>query len=94
MLKSCSSADLVFFCCNGELLLGAAGGDGMDVGDGAVIQPMFGLSRDLRESFTILAQLGRVMALSGDLDPTLIEVGLGYRLPRRYSKDRNTSYVA
>lgn len=67
--------------CNGELLLGAAGGCGMDVGDGAVIQPMFGLSRDLGERFAILAQIGRVMTLSGDLDTMVIGVGLGNRLP-------------
>ncbi|BCR05007.1 hypothetical protein DESUT3_20760 [Desulfuromonas versatilis] len=64
---------------HGEILAGAAGGGGIDVGDGAIVQPMLGLSRDLGDNLGLVAQVGRVMALSGDLDATILDVGLLYR---------------
>lgn len=62
-----------------EALGGAAGGGGIDVGGGAVVQPAIGLLYDMSRSTGIEAYVGRINAVGGNLDSTTIGVGVVYR---------------
>jgi hypothetical protein len=63
---------------NAEFSAGAAGGGGVDVGGGAIIQPLLGLTWQLNEQFAARLEAGRVKALEGKLDSTLLGFGLTY----------------
>lgn len=67
---------------NAEFAAGAAGGGGVDVGGGAVIQPLLGLSWQFSDRFTARFEAGRVKALDGKLDSNLVGLGLTYELSR------------
>jgi hypothetical protein len=62
-----------------EALVGAGGGGGIDVGGGAVIQPMAGIVYDIGDRLSVEASCGKVKALHGELDTTVYDVGLVYR---------------
>jgi hypothetical protein len=61
---------------NVEFAAGAAGGGGVDVGGGAIIQPQLGLAWRLNDQFTASLEAGRVKALDGELDSNVAGVGL------------------
>ena len=61
---------------NVELAAGAAGGGGVDIVGGAVIQPQLGLTWKLNDQFSARLEAGRVKALDGKLDSNVVGVGL------------------
>ena len=61
---------------NVELAAGAAGGGGVDVGGGAIVQPQLGLTWHLNDQFAACLEAGRVKALDGTLDSNVVGVGL------------------
>jgi hypothetical protein len=67
---------------NAELAAGAAGGGGVDIGGGAVIQPLLGLSWQFNNRFVARFEAGRVKALDGKLDSNLVGLGLTYEFSR------------
>jgi hypothetical protein len=67
---------------NAELAMGAAGGGGVDVGGGAIIQPLLGLAWKLNEQFAVRLEAGRVKALEGKLGSNVIGLGLMYEFSR------------
>ncbi len=74
---------------NAELCAGAAGGGGVDVGAGAVLQPQVGLGWRLDPQFAVRLEAGRVMAPDGRLDSNSIGIGLLYEFSRpEYGHER------
>jgi hypothetical protein len=67
---------------NVELAAGAAGGGGVDVGGGAIVQPQLGLTWRLNHQLAARLEAGRVKALEGELDSNVIGVGLAYEFSR------------
>ena len=67
---------------NAEFVAGAAGGGGIDVGGGAIIQPQMGLTWRLDSRFAARLEAGRVKATDGRLDSNVIGVGLTYEFSR------------
>lgn len=65
-----------------ELTGGAAGGGGVDVGAGAVVQPLLGLTWRAGRNIGLRLEGGRTRALDGELDSGLIGVGLVYEFSR------------
>lgn len=68
-----------------ELLVGAAGGGGIDTEGGAVVQPMLKLNLDLGPQSKAHLGLGRIRSLKGGLDSPVIELawGLAFGVPAR-----------
>ncbi len=67
---------------NAEFAAGAAGGGGVDVGSGAVIQPLLGLSWRISQQLAVRLEAGRIKALNGELDSNLAGLGLAYEFSR------------
>jgi hypothetical protein len=67
---------------NVELAAGAAGGGGVDVGGGTILQPKLGLTWWLNEQFAARLEAGRTRALSGKLDSNVLGIGLMYEFSR------------
>lgn len=67
---------------NVELAAGAAGGGGVEVGGGTIVQPKLGLTWRLNEQFAARLEAGKVKALNGKLDSTVIGAGLTYEFSR------------
>ena len=67
---------------NAEFAAGAAGGGGVDVGGGAIIQPQLGLTWRLNHQLAARLEAGRVKALGGKLDSNLIGLGVIYEFSR------------
>jgi hypothetical protein len=68
-----------------ELLVGAAGGGGIDTEGGAVVQPMLRLNLDLGPQSRGHLGLGRIRSLKGELDSPVLELawGLAFGVPAR-----------
>lgn len=62
-----------------EALGGVAGGGGIDVGGGGVVQPAAGVVIDLGERLGIELSAGRITALHGDLDSSFAGFSLLYK---------------
>jgi len=62
-----------------EFNAGAAGGGGLAVGSGAIVQPMVGVNYRVSQSLGIGLGMSRLMALSGDLDASVVELSVNYR---------------
>ncbi len=62
-----------------EALGGAAGGGGLDVGGGSVFEPQAGVVFDLGKIFSVESSIGRIKALHGGLDSTVVGVSIVYR---------------
>jgi hypothetical protein len=62
-----------------ELLVGAGGGGGIDVGEGAIYQPMLGFTHDFTKSAALQLLVGQVRAFHGDLNANIADLGLVYR---------------
>lgn len=67
---------------NAEVAAGAAGGGGVDVGGGAVIQPQVGLSWRFSHQLSARLEAGRINAFEGRLDSNVVGVGLSYEFSR------------
>lgn len=67
---------------NAELAAGAAGGGGVDVGGGAIVQPQAGLTWRFDRQLAARVEAGRVFAVDGKLDSGLIGFGLTYEFSR------------
>ncbi len=67
---------------NAEFAVGASGGGGVDVGGGAIIQPLLGLTWRLNEQFAARLEAGKVKALEGKLDSNVVGFGLTYEFSR------------
>lgn len=67
---------------NAEVAAAAAGGGGVDVGGGAIVQPQVGLTWRLSRQFAARLEAGKVKALDGKLDSSLIGLGLMYEFSR------------
>lgn len=63
-----------------ELAFGAAGGGGVDVGDGAVIQPTASLTWQATPAVGFRVTGGRVIAPTGDLNSPVLGFGVSYTL--------------
>jgi len=63
----------------GEVLVGAAGGGGLDVGDGLVSQAMLGLSYRTSRSTSLQVSLGRMEAQNGSFEADVVNVTFGFR---------------
>lgn len=67
---------------NAEVTVGAAGGGGVDVGGGAIIQPLLGVAWRFDRQFAARLEAGKVIAFEGKLDSNLIGIGLTYDFSR------------
>ena len=63
----------------GEGLVGTAGGAGLDIGSGALYEPVIGLDYALNKTWSLQTSVGRLMAFSGKFQSTVLNVGLGLR---------------
>lgn len=61
-----------------ELLAGAAGGGGVAVGSGAVVQPMAYVGLDLTRALSLRLGAGRAMAVNGPLSSTALDLTLSF----------------
>lgn len=62
-----------------ELLAGAAGGGGIDVGSGRIVQPMMNLSWKAVGGWSIDLGAGLIKAIDGELKSVVAEAGIAYR---------------
>lgn len=62
-----------------ELTVGAAGGGGIDVGDGLIGQARLGIGWRLGRNTALMFSAGRMIAPEGDYRANLFELGLAYR---------------
>ncbi len=63
-----------------EALGGAAGGAGLDIGDGALVEPLVGLNYQFTSSWGAQTSVGRLMSLQGGFGSTVLNAGISYRL--------------
>ncbi len=63
-----------------EISGGAAGGAGIDTGEGIVIRPLIGMSYFLTDTFALSASRGKIIAPFGNMDSTNINIGVSFRL--------------
>ena len=59
-----------------ELLAGAGGGGGIDVGAGSLWQPMVGLEYNFNDTFSLQAMAGLIKAINGNLSTPVYDVSL------------------
>ncbi len=62
-----------------ELLGGAAGGAGLSLGEGAIIEPLVGLSADITPNIGVYASVGRTIAPGHSMNTTTLDAGFSYR---------------
>ena len=63
----------------GEVLVGAAGGGGISVDDGIIVQPMIGIEYAFNDDFSVQVLGGQVEAIDGNLSSPVIDVALTWR---------------
>ena len=63
-----------------EGMAGAAGGAGVDTGEGVVVRPSIGLSYTLTKSVSLQSSIGRFVTPFGNLESTNVSVGLSFGL--------------
>ncbi|MDA9271973.1 hypothetical protein N9Q05_01140, partial [bacterium] len=62
-----------------EILGGTAGGAGLDIGQGALIEPVLGLNYRISDAWGLQASVGRLIALQGQFRSTTINAGVAYK---------------
>lgn len=67
---------------NAELAVGAAGGGGVDVEGGAIVQPQVGLTWRFNPQLGVRLEAGRIRARDGTLDSNVVGAGLTYEFSR------------
>lgn len=63
-----------------QILGGAAGGGAIDTGQGLIVKPSAGVSLYINDKLGIRTSLGQVISINGELNSTLINIGLNYRI--------------
>jgi len=63
-----------------QTLIGAAGGSGVATGEGLIVKPSIGVSLLLNDKLGIRTSFGQVISIDGELNSTLINLGLNYRI--------------
>jgi hypothetical protein len=63
-----------------EAMAGAAGGAGVDTGEGVVIRPSVGLSYKLTNTVSLQSSIGKLITPFGELKSTNINIGLSFGL--------------
>ena len=63
-----------------ELAGGAAGGAGVDTGEGIVMKPTLGLSYGISNGFSVFTSVGKLIAPFGNVNSTNINIGLSFGL--------------
>jgi len=63
-----------------QTMIGAAGGGGVATGEGLIVKPSIGVSLLLNDKLGIRTSFGRVISINGELNSTLINLGLNYRI--------------
>ena len=61
-----------------EAMAGAAGGAGVDTGEGVVIRPSIGLNYKLTNAVSLQSSIGKFITPFGDLESTNINIGLSF----------------
>ncbi|MCX7122391.1 MAG: hypothetical protein NTV32_01715 [Gammaproteobacteria bacterium] len=61
-----------------EALGGAAGGAGLDIGDGAMLEPLVGLNDQVTSSWGLQASVGRLISVQGGFGSTVMNAGVSY----------------
>ncbi len=69
-----------------QILTGAAGGGFMDTGEGLIVKPSVGASFLFNDKLGLRASFGHVKAINGELNSTMINVGLNYRISMLIAK--------
>lgn len=64
----------------GELLVGTGGGAGLDIGTGALYEPVLGLGYAFTQTTSAQISVGRLMAFTGKFNSTVMNVGLGVEI--------------
>lgn len=64
--------------CGAELLVGAAGGGGLSVGGGAIVQGLAYIVREIGAGFAVRGGVGGVRSLEGTVSATVADLSLGY----------------
>lgn len=62
-----------------QVLVGAAGGGGIDLGSGLVFQYSAGLCRALSENWGITVNAGQMQGFRGNFNPYFVDAGIAYR---------------
>jgi hypothetical protein len=63
-----------------EGMIGAAGGAGVDTGEGIIIRPSLGISYKLTNAVSLQSSIGKLITPFGDLKSTNITIGLSFGL--------------
>lgn len=71
-----------------EIAGGAAGGAGVDTGEGIVIRPTLGLNIPLSKDFEAKVSGGKIFAAFGNLDATNFNIGITYKFATLTSKNK------
>ncbi|MDH5547736.1 MAG: hypothetical protein OEZ43_19330 [Gammaproteobacteria bacterium] len=69
-----------------ELLVGAAGGGGIAVGGGMIVQPMLGLGYRIKQTWSVELSAGYIHAYSGALDAAIMDLAIGYEFSVPHGK--------
>lgn len=63
----------------GEALVGTAGGAGLDIGAGALVEPVLGIDLHLNNYLGFQTSVGRIFALKGSFSSTVLTAGLTWQ---------------
>ncbi|CAA0180213.1 conserved hypothetical protein. probable transmembrane protein [Tenacibaculum maritimum] len=63
-----------------EGMIGAAGGAGVDTGEGIVIRPSLGISYHISPSISLFSSIGKMVAPFGNMNTSNINAGLSFEL--------------
>lgn len=69
-------------------LMGAAGGGGIDLGSGLVVQYQAALKRSFSEEWSMMAGLGQMRGWRGNFKPTSLDIGLVYHLEKTQKRHK------
>jgi hypothetical protein len=72
-----------------QILSGAAGGGAVNTGQGLIVKPGIGASLLFKDKLGIRSSFGQVIAIDGELNSTLINLGLTYRISMLNARYRN-----
>lgn len=61
-----------------EAMFGTAGGAGLDIGSGSLVEPLIGVSYKINSSWEIQTSVGELIALKGKFKSTVFNAGVGY----------------